>query len=344
MTIVSTYYRTAGRGLAYPEAYSEMSSSRQERPFVRASFERAWRAPVTPFPQGMTAANTAWALTYRNGESDTFLNSCRETAYSRLMGKALPSAAMAVNMAQGAQSWAMIAMRSKQLLEAWSALRRGKLGLFARILALNPNDVRRRTLRKKLNAEGTWLEFTFGWKPLIADVYNAVDVLQSEFPTCPVRGSYQGNQVTVEKPNFYTTRTKTRHLKVRLMADLRVTNPNLLLANQLGLLNPAAVAWDVIPFSFVVDWFLPVSRFIKTFNDQAGLVLLGQCTTITVSAEAQVYDSIYDPVLRVGLARGVSRRMEPFIKPGFPTRFKLPTASMWLAATSVSLLVQKFGK
>jgi hypothetical protein len=30
-----------------------------------------------------------------------------------------------------------------------------------------------------------------------------------------------------------------------------------------GLLNPAAVAWELLPFSFVVDWFLPVGRYLE---------------------------------------------------------------------------------
>lgn len=58
---------------------------------------------------------------------------------------------------------------------------------------------------------------------------------------------------------------------VKFTCNVDVKNADLFKANQLGLINPATVAWEVVPFSFLVDWFLPVSRFLESQTDTLGL-------------------------------------------------------------------------
>jgi hypothetical protein len=41
----------------------------------------------------------------------------------------------------------------------------------------------------------------------------------------------------------------------------------------MGLTNPAVVAWELVPFSFVVDWFVNVSEFLGQFDEFIGLAL-----------------------------------------------------------------------
>lgn len=344
MPIVSRYTKTSG-SLGSPQQFREMSSSRQRKPFVRAAFYKTWVSAASKwhFGEALFARNGAYNLTEPYGYYSDFTNSVRATAYTRLMGKALPQAAMLVNMAQGVQTWEMVAMRTMSLVRAFKHLRRGNLGGFAAELLLKPNDVKRRVTRKRAiqDPQGAWLEFTFGWSPFIGDIYNAIDVMQTQFPTIPVRGSATSTEVLTESNRWGWRRQAVRKVQARVVADLVITNPNLLLANQLGLLNPAAVVWDIIPFSFVADWFLPVGKFIKTFNDQAGLTLLGQCTTLKHWITNNESDSGYWS--GENFATSVKRIPGQFVKPEFPTKLKLPTGSLWLAATSVALAVQVFG-
>lgn len=344
MPIVGSYNKSEG-SLSHPAQIRFMSSSRQKRPFVRAAFRKTWASAASKwqFGRAIAARNNAYNLTEPYGTYSDFTNSVRATAYTRLMGKALPQAAMLVNMAQGVQTWEMVAARTLQLVRAFKYLRRGKLGSFAAELSLDPNLVRRKVTHKRAiqDPQGAWLEFTFGWSPFIGDIYNAIDVLQTQFPTVPIRGSATATEA-IERSNSYGwRRNAVRKVQARLVADLVITNPNLLLANQLGLLNPAAVVWDVIPFSFVVDWFLPVGKFIKTFNDQAGIKLLGQCTTLKHWVSNNERDSGFWS--GENFATATTRIVGPFVKPGFPTKLQLPTASLWLATTSVALALQVFG-
>jgi hypothetical protein len=49
----------------------------------------------------------------------------------------------------------------------------------------------------------------------------------------------------------------------RLIAELY---EELSLQRSLGLVNPAEIAWEVVPYSFVVDWFLPIGSYISAWG------------------------------------------------------------------------------
>lgn len=50
--------------------------------------------------------------------------------------------------------------------------------------------------------------------------------------------------------------------------------------SELGLINPAEIAWEIMPWSFVVDWFLPVQSWIESLSSQIGLRFkTGTCKT-----------------------------------------------------------------
>jgi hypothetical protein len=49
----------------------------------------------------------------------------------------------------------------------------------------------------------------------------------------------------------------------RLIAELY---EELSLQRSLGLVNPLEIAWEVVPYSFVVDWFLPVGSYIAAWG------------------------------------------------------------------------------
>jgi hypothetical protein len=41
---------------------------------------------------------------------------------------------------------------------------------------------------------------------------------------------------------------------------------------QTGFTNPINLAWEVVPYSFVVDWFIPIGPWLETLNAWQGLV------------------------------------------------------------------------
>jgi len=128
----------------------------------------------------------------------------------------------------------------------------------------------------------TFLEFHFGWAPLVKDIGDGVNVLQSTFPpyTVLARGA---SATTTGHPCSYLGDPDGRILwwrsRVQIKAHVVITNPNLWLANQLGFVNPVSWLWEWTPFSFVADWFSNVGAFLSQCTDFVGLTLTDSFTT-----------------------------------------------------------------
>jgi hypothetical protein len=52
--------------------------------------------------------------------------------------------------------------------------------------------------------------------------------------------------------------TYSKRIKADLYEDISV-------ARSLGMVDPLQVAWEIVPYSFVVDWFLPVGSFLSAW-------------------------------------------------------------------------------
>jgi hypothetical protein len=68
----------------------------------------------------------------------------------------------------------------------------------------------------------------------------------------------------------------------------KVDDANLVLLNSLGLLNPLQVAWELVPFSFVVDWILPIGSFLEAATGTIGTTFDSGYTTYGLSVEEEL--------------------------------------------------------
>lgn len=129
-----------------------------------------------------------------------------------------------------------------------------------------------------------WLMWSYGVQPLMADVYNGMDLLTRPLPSERVHGfgsssagyaNNGGGGSTWKYSNEWSTT-----VSVRCAADVSVNNPNLWLANKMGLINPLQWVNEAIPFSFVLDWCSNLSQMIGQCTDFAGLTISKPCTTV----------------------------------------------------------------
>lgn len=276
-------------------------------------------------------------------------------AYDKVWGKAKETANNLVNLAEMGQNMAMLGNRLLQAKEIFRNARQGNLA--GALLALRMRDddgfdlVRRRDRVRK--SADLWLELQFGWKPIVSDIKKSMDVLEREFDTARLRGTSESSrpnskpfEANVGQSDYRNTGSS--HLKVSASGRVVPTNPNLLLANQLGVVNPALVAWDLVPFSFVVDWFLPVSKYVESYTNDFGCSLLDTSSSWGCRADVIAEDVYWDPtygltVRRQDAARTFSyHRTQSFPpRPGLFDRMRIPDPTVWLALTSSSLLAQE---
>lgn len=116
-----------------------------------------------------------------------------------------------------------------------------------------------------------WLEYSFGWAPLFGDLWNAYKRLCA--PILDFSRVRAGAATTFDyyqnlSGNPKTTGTYT--YKVLIFGRVRMTNPNTSLLSDLGLLNPAAIAWELVPYSFVADWMFDIGGCIGSWSDSFG--------------------------------------------------------------------------
>jgi hypothetical protein len=144
-----------------------------------------------------------------------------------------------------------------------------------------------------------------------------------------------------------TTRTFTGRGRVTYSAGVDIANPNLWLANRMGVINPAVVAWDLVPWSFVVNMFVNVNAVLGSFTDLVGLNLTNVSVTksYTLLQEEVVYtkwsehEAYYASSSVVG--KGRSRTSGSIPKPSL--RLRLPNVNFELMAIASALLRQKVG-
>jgi len=338
--------------------------------------ERPWRKPLPYYTCIGTYGgygNGYWAYVgVQNLASTAFVNSNVDViAFDRLQSKLGEHANVALTALDLPKSLTMIANRTLQLTKAVRALRKGRVDEMLIALGRDPAEQRkidaysnsRKTKRfelgrkrarsKKLdkralaNPANTWLEYTFGWVPLVQDIYQAVQVLQQDFGFTKVRA-----RASAQVPYFYEdggveASARLVRYSITTGCEVRIDNPNLFLANQLGLVNPAAVVWDAIPFSFVVDWFVPVTKFLNSLTADVGLELENGYYSQRLSVQG--YRNIFkdNGVITPSSPRGHGnfeefRRIPKSLPtPGLLRRARVPNMNPWLAATSTSLLVQQ---
>lgn len=293
--------------------------------------------------------NDAWDL------SDKFrplTARCYDSLYRQASGG--KRAAAAITLFEWRSSLGMIAGAARSIAASAHALRRGDLLRAARELNIRSHHSKSSRAQRKYDngarLDRLWLELNFGWGPLLDDISQMCAVLGQSVPTDRIRSSATGplgRNTSQGGPGWSYNQQAFGVMKLRYTSSVASVNPNLLLAKQLGLTNPAQVAWDVVPFSFVVDWFLPVNKFLSGFDASLGIDLGPVVISKSCQCEGSfsLSDSISIPPRygagssRAYLFRRTVGSMPPM--PSFRDRLQMPTGSLWQAATSVALATQQ---
>lgn len=229
------------------------------------------------------AGGSGVAVPYQWGrDRDDVHNRC----YAKFVAKTQAAASqIGASLGERRQTIGMMEKRAWQLIQAARYLKRGYPLLFFQELGVVPQRwMPKRSDPKK--AADLWLEWHFGWEPLYEDIYNACVILQSPVPqlikvrcrsqTIPVQIDY-----SFQMQEWGADETLDGIIREQMGARISVSNPNLWRATQLGLTNPASILWELVPYSFVVDWFIPVGAFLGSWTDLWGLTVGDPYTTLT---------------------------------------------------------------
>lgn len=214
-------------------------------------------------------------------------------------------------------------------------------------------------------ASQTWLELQYGWKPLLSDIYSQVEALatvQTErsntlrFVSASVSGTARAR--ISENAGLGETWKLVRNVVIetrcKMSVGYRIKNPYPDPVHTFGMNNPAIVVWELVPFSWVADWFIPFGLYLESFTATSGLEFSQGFMTTTTKRTVNSYIYQDGTYVRGALRRSWSgstrgeftefllnrTRLDSFPSPSVP-EFKDPR-SFAHAASAIALLQSIF--
>jgi hypothetical protein len=140
----------------------------------------------------------------------------------------------------------------------------------------------RRALYAKLS--GAWLEGYYGWGSLVRDgfdLYQQLKAITSESEQVIKTGSKGQDtysNVFGEQNQNSSKWTHKSEVGYRYTISDHVSKS----MNDWGLANPVSIAWELVPLSFCIDWFVPIGNTLSALSATAGLEFMdGYHTEIT---------------------------------------------------------------
>lgn len=175
---------------------------------------------------------------------------------------------LAITLGQAPEALRMIAKSTSGIAQSVLSLKRGDLVSAMRHLGLKPSASDRHWSRKhQEHWSQKWLEMNYGWVPLLKDCEGAAQALAQQLNN-PAVQVYRARMkkrlhpasgtpgILVRTGGDWGYRGETRAQLIAKLTQVNVPALN-------GLLDPASLAWELLPYSFVVDWFLPIGSYLE---------------------------------------------------------------------------------
>jgi len=239
-----------------------------------------------------------------------------DDAFSKFLSNtAQAKANLLVLYAERLKTVDMVTDRINKLARAAAAARRGNLTAAAMQLGYSAGSgasPKERGKRRRQQFASDWLELQYGWRPLLSDIYAICTARQ------PIGFDAYGSSVrseTIDEASSISLpfRIKRKHevtYRCSVFARCTVTNSALRSAAEFGLIQPDLLAWELIPYSFIIDWFYPVSTYLQQMRALSGLSVSNGCTTHAIENTSLINYNPYgiNGTTRLFASSGVSTR------------------------------------
>lgn len=190
---------------------------------------------------------------------------------------------LGVALGEFPETFREVAKAVTTIAKSYRELRRGNIRGAARHLFNTTKDSRLRDVPS--GAAGAHLMVEFGVKPILSDIQDSMIYLEN-LGRRPLIHTVRASESSVLSVDFrrpsepwgaHPGGSWIQLIKQEGSMDCSgkvefvVTNPVAFEFQQLGLTNPLTVAWELVPFSFLVDWIVPIGNLIDGTFPPAGI-------------------------------------------------------------------------
>lgn len=284
------------RNTPYQANYSRASSKGHVVTLTRGNSGNLWEVECMPIGFGLapTPTNNSFAnpLGAIHPDSGSLLNrqfmlQIQQRAIAEAKNKlAKASLDLSESLVDLPKTVLMVAEQAARFVYAWRSVRNGNYLLAAKHLGITKANVNFKS------ASSAWLAFQYGWKPLVSDIFGGIAEVNrllnydSTKPHLQVVRRIQNALIVDEilaTAVWYNLDSAVQgDCSVEVKLRGRISDANLAYLTSLHLTNPLYTAWVATPFSFVIDWMIPVGDWLSSLSAPLGLQFLdGYMTTRT---------------------------------------------------------------
>lgn len=222
------------------------------------------------------------------------------------------------SLAESKSTFSMLANAFTSLCTLYRAVRKGDIKQISRFKFKRSLS---RHWRNK-TAQNRWLELQYGWSPLFSDLKKAMVEL-SLLPEAPILKFVKSSVFESSDGIRGGVSIVKRKQVLKTSCYYALTNRDNRNAAQWNLAsNPLLTAWEKVPYSFVVDWFIPIGDFIAQYSATDGLSFISGTTSYY-----QEYTTLQEVVSTVSHGSLLAECYTTFRQDGISTRRLVLTES-----------------
>lgn len=174
---------------------------------------------------------------------------------------------LAVSAAELGKTTDMVFDLARDIWKVFHSLRSGRsLPDFVRMINDPKTPVSKRFAQR-------FLQYTYGWTPLMLDTYGLSELLYQRIE----EGLYiyvdvkKTSRHLFSSPDYPGTPLSEDLLVLRGQARYKVDSTYLRTLSQSGITNPALLIWELVPYSFVIDWVINIGDYLATLDALTGV-------------------------------------------------------------------------
>lgn len=192
----------------------------------------------------------------------------------------------AVTLGESVETARHIVNTASRLANAFLAFKKGHIVKSYQLLMRGPVPVTYQRHLRSLNrrakrgnwkddVSSAWMEANYAWLPLLGDIDSAAKYIAEKrvkgvAPVQAISRKHEmdrGTKATVNAGGYLNDVITVEESKVRYTYEVSPKYPKPSTLNELGFTDPWTLAWELLPLSFVVDWFVNVGQVLESLHE-----------------------------------------------------------------------------